>query len=128
MKIIIWIVQVLLALAFAMAGMTKAFGDLGSLAGSMPWVADVPPALVRFIGVAEMTGALGLVLPALTRIRPSLTPLAAAGLATIMILAAVFHTTRGEFGDLVRNLVLLAVALFVVYGRWQRVPIEPRAK
>jgi len=128
MNIAIWIVQVILAIAFAMAGMTKAFGDLGSLAASMPWIGDVPAALTRFIGVAEMIGALGLILPALTRVRPILTPLAAMGLATIMLLAAIFHATRGEFGDIARNLVLLAVALIVAYGRCKRVPIEPRSK
>ena len=83
-------------------------------------------ALVRFPGWAEMVGALGLILPAATRIKPFLTPLAAAGLATVMLLATGFHLFRGEAGDSVRTLVLLALTVLVAYGRWKKAPIEPR--
>ena len=126
MKIALWIVQVLLALAFLGAGATKVFTPIEGLAQQMAWVLDVPPALVPFIGFAEIAGAVGLILPALTRILPWLTPLAAAGLAIDMLFATVFHLTRGEFGNIVPTLILLVLAAFVAYGRWKLVPITSR--
>jgi uncharacterized membrane protein YphA (DoxX/SURF4 family) len=126
MKYALWIVQILLALAFVAAGFMKLTAPVEQLAQTMIWVSDVPVWLVRFIGLAELAGGLGLILPALTRIQPQLTPLAAAGLALDMFLAAIFHLTRGEFGFIVPNLVLLALAAFVAYGRWKLVPIAPK--
>ena len=126
MKIFLWIVQVVLAAVFLMAGAAKAFSPIEELIPSMAWMADVPAGLIRFIGWAEIVGAIGLILPAAFRIKPNLTPLAAAGISTIMVLAAGFHVTRGEMGDVMRNVVLLAVALFVVYGRLKKAPIQPR--
>jgi hypothetical protein len=70
------------------------------------WTRALPPALVRFIGVSELAGALGLIMPAITRIKPRLTPLAAAGLVLVMIFAAAFHILRGELGALLINATL----------------------
>lgn len=126
MKYALWIVQVLLALAFLAAGFMKLATPVDQLAQSMVWVNDVPVWLVKFIGLAELAGGLGLILPALTRIQPQLTPLAGAGLALDMIFAAIFHLSRGEFGFIVPNIVLLALAAFVAYGRWKVAPIAPR--
>lgn len=120
MNIVLWIVQVLLAAAFAMAGFTKISQPIEAMVGMMPWAANVPLLLVRFIGVAEVLGALGLILPGLTKIQPRLTAYAAAGLALVMLLAIIFHLTRGEFGNIVPNVVLLALAAFVAYRRWPR--------
>ena len=86
----------------------------------------VPVTLARFIGAAEIVGALGLLLPALTRIRPSLTPMAAGGLATIMVLATVVHLVRGEMSLVPVNLVLGGLAVFVWWGRTQKAPILPK--
>lgn len=121
----LWIVQILLALAFGMAGSLKTFTPIDELALQMPWVTSTP-ALVRFIGVSELAGALGLILPALTRIRPSLTPLAAAALVLVMILATLFHAVRGEWPGVPVNLVLGGLAAFVAWGRFRKVPIAPR--
>jgi uncharacterized membrane protein YphA (DoxX/SURF4 family) len=124
----LWVAQVVLALMFGMAGVMKLFTPLEALASQgMGFVTDTPELLVRFIGVAELAGALGLILPALTRILPWLTPLAALGLATIQVLAMGLHVIRGEFTVLPMNLALLAIALFVVLGRWRKAPIAPRA-
>jgi hypothetical protein len=82
--------------------------------------------LVRFIGASELLGGLGLVLPAATRIKPALTPLAGAGLITVMVLAALFHLTRGEFGAIPGNVILGSLAAFVAWGRWAKVRIMPR--
>ena len=125
MNVVLWIVQVLLAAAFGMSGVMKSTMPILELALQVPWADDVPVAFVRFIGIVELTGAVGLILPALTRIKPELTPLAALGILTVMLLAMLFHISRGEFGVLPINLVLGAMAAFIAWGR-RRVPIPAR--
>ncbi len=122
----LWVVQILLAGMFAMAGLMKLSQPIDALAASLPWVTTVPEMLVRFIGTAELAGALGLVLPSLTRIKPRLTALAAIGLIAVMLLASAFHASRGEFGVIPMNLVLAAFAAFVAWGRGKAAPIAPR--
>lgn len=122
----LWGAQILLALAFASAGAMKATLPIAELAAKMGWPAAMPPALVRFIGTSELLGALGVVLPAATRIKPGLTSLAGAGLATIMALAALFHASRGEVGMLPTNVVLGGLGALVAWGRWKKVPVAPR--
>ena len=126
LSIALWIAQVLLFGAFAMAGFLKLTTPLDQLAGMMPWVGTVPGALVRFIGFAELAGAVGVVLPAATRVRPGLTPLAALGLLTVMVLAALFHLSRGEASVLPVHAVLGGLAAFVAWGRSARAPIAAR--
>ena len=82
---------------------------------------------VRFIGVVEVLGALGLILPAATRIQPKLTPLAALGLFTVMVLAMITHITRGEFGAIGVNVVLGGLAAFIAWGRLSKAPVQPRS-
>ncbi len=122
----LWVAQVLLALAFGMAGSMKSVTPIEELSKSLPWVSQDLALLVRFIGVSEFAGALGLILPAATRIRPKLTPIAAGGLVLVMALAAVFHLTRGEYGAIGVNATLGALAAFIAWGRTRRAPIEPR--
>ena len=126
LHITLWIAQILLAAAFGMSGSMKLFQPIEALTAAMGWPGDIPPALVRFIGAAELAGALGLILPAATRIRPNLTPLAALGLVLVMVLASGFHLTRGEGGMIVPNLVLGLVAAFIAWGRSRAAPIAPR--
>jgi len=126
LNISLWTVQALLAAMFGMAGISKATRPIAELAPQIPWTAEMSEGLVRFIGVSELAGAVGLLLPALTRVRPGLTPLAAAGLVTVMTLAAAFHATRGELGGIVVNVVLGGLAAFIAWGRYKKVPIEPR--
>ncbi len=126
MKIALWIVQFLLALAFGMAGAMKAFTPAPELIEAMPWVGDAGVAVARIAGLAEVAGAIGLILPALTRIKPQLTAWAGVGLATVMLLAAGFHVTRGELFMLGPNFVLGALAAFVAWGRFRKAPIESR--
>lgn len=126
LHIALWIVQALLFFLFAMVGFTKAAMPLPEVIKNMPWAADVPAALVRFIGVSEALGALGLVMPSLTRIRPVLTPLAGVGLATIMALAIPFHVMRGEASVIGMHIVLGSLAAFVAWGRLKKAPIAPR--
>ena len=122
MNIALWIVQVLLAGMFLMAGVMKAF-QYERAKASLPWVKDVPRGLTTFIGISELLGGLGLLLPALTGILPWLTPLAGAGLALIMILSIGFHASRREGPAIAFNSVLLALAAFVAYGRFLIVPL-----
>jgi uncharacterized membrane protein YphA (DoxX/SURF4 family) len=121
MNIALWVVQVLLAGLFGMAGVLKTF-QYERAKASLPWVQDVSHGLTTFIGVSELLGAIGLVLPMLTGILPWLTPLAAVGLAVIMLLAIVFHLKRGEMQPVVFTIVLFALAAFVAYGRFVIAP------
>jgi len=124
MNIALWIVQILLALAFVMAGTMKATQPAEKLAGRMKWVNSLrPPQLVRLIGTLEVLGAIGLILPAVTGILPWLTPVAAIGLVLQMIGAMILHTRRGEFPHLSTNLVLLILAAFVAVGRFAVGPL-----
>lgn len=118
MNTVLWILQWVLAVAFAVAGVLKSTQPAEKLAPQMPWVTDYRPATVRFIGIVEFLGALGLVLPALTGIAPILTPLAATGIVVIMVLAIVVHARRKEFPGIAVNVVLLALAAIVAWGRF----------
>ncbi len=115
MKIALWIVQILLALVFIASGSMKLFA-FDQFAASAPALAD-QRGLVTFIGIAELAGALGLILPRLLGILPVLTTWAAVGLATIMVLATGFHLSRGEVSHAVVTVILLVLAAFVIYGR-----------
>ncbi|MEV7046492.1 DoxX family protein [Amycolatopsis sp. NPDC051061] len=118
MNIALWVVQVVLAFAFAAAGLLKATQPIAKLGGMLPWVTDFTVSTVRLIGVVEVLGALGLVLPALTGILPVLTPMAAVGLALTMVGAAVLHVRRKENNALASPIVLFLLAAFVVWGRF----------
>ena len=121
MNIVLWMAQVLLALAFLVVGMTHAFlFDPNNIPQGLEWMADLPRPLLMFIGLAEIAGALGVVLPWATGIQKQLTPLAAALLALMMLLAIGFHLMRGEMMNIPPNVVLLALAAFVAWGRYIR--------
>ena len=119
----LWLAQILLAAMFIMAGAMKLFQSVEALTTALPWVSSTPINLVRFIGLSELLGGLGLVLPSLLRIKPVLSIWAAYGLSTVMLLAALFHGSRGEFSAIGVNLVLIAIALFIAWGRGNKAPI-----
>jgi hypothetical protein len=114
----LWIVQGLLAALFLFAGGMKLVLPLEKLTGPVP----LPGLFIRFIGVAEVLGALGLILPGLLRIRPGLTPLAAAGLVIIMIGATAVTVLGGDVVAALISLVVGLLAAFVAYGRWRLAP------
>jgi uncharacterized membrane protein YphA (DoxX/SURF4 family) len=118
MNTALWIVQGLLAVAFLMAGLMKATQPKKKLAENMAWVNDFSASQVRAIGIVEILGAIGLILPAATGILPILTPVAAVGLVVTMLGAAATHVRRGEIQMIVVNMVLLLLAVFVAYGRF----------
>src|SRR3989337_2387699 len=118
MTYIVWIVQVLLALLFLFTGGIKLVLPLEVLTEGSP----LPGWFVRFLGVAEVLGAIGLILPGLLRIRPGLTPLAAAGLVIIMIGATVLALAGGDVALALIPLVVGLLSAFVAYGRWRLTP------
>jgi hypothetical protein len=116
----LWTVQGLLALLFLFAGGVKLVLPLEKLAGPVA----LPGLFLRFIGVAEALGAIGLILPGLLRIRPGLTPLAAAGLVVIMIGATVITLATGGIAEALIPLVVGFLAAFIAYGRWRLAPLR----
>lgn len=122
----LWVAQVLLAAAFLMAGGTKVSAPIEQLQAQMPWVSGAMGGAVRFIGLVELLGGVGLILPAATRILPKLTPLAAYGLLTVMVLGSITHLSRGEYPMILANLVLGGLAAFIAWGRSKKAPIASR--
>jgi uncharacterized membrane protein YphA (DoxX/SURF4 family) len=118
MNVVLWILAGLLAVAFLGAGLTKLTQPKEKLAATMGWVEDFSPGTVKLIGALEVLAAIGLILPAAFDVVPVLVPLAAVGLVALMIGAALTHARRREVPLIVVNLVLLALAAVVVWGRF----------
>jgi uncharacterized membrane protein YphA (DoxX/SURF4 family) len=127
MTYLLWVLQVLLGLLFLFAGGMKLVMSAEAMAAMGPPDAIIFSDLfLKFIGVCEVLGGLGLIVPALLRIRPSLTPLAAA-LLTIIMIGAVAVTIAGPgIGAAVAPFVFTVLIAFVAYGRWKLAPISPR--
>jgi uncharacterized membrane protein YphA (DoxX/SURF4 family) len=122
MNIILWIVQVLVTLLFLAAGSLKISQPKDKLEQRMSWVKHAPAQAVKVIGVLEVLGALGVILPALTGILPWLTPLAAMGLVLTMIGAIVTHIQLAEYSKITGPIVLLVLAAVIAYGRFVIAP------
>ena len=123
MNITLWVLQILLAVAF--------FAHGGLLLMPPPEIAaqmnaSLPRWFWVFLGWAEILAAVGLTLPGITRILPGLVPAAAVGVMIVMISATVWHVARAEYSSALITLVLLAMATFVAYARWRIAPIHPR--
>ena len=97
----------------------KLFQPIDKLAVMWPWVLSVPATLLKFTAVVDVLGALGLILPALTGIKPRLVPVAAICVVVLMALASAFHLSRGE--SIAPNVAFAVMAVFVAWGRWRRV-------
>jgi DoxX-like family len=118
----LWVVQGLLAALFLFSGGMKLILPLEQMTGPIA----LPGPFLRFIGVVEVLGALGLILPGLLRIRPELTPLAAAGLLIVMIGATVVTLAVGDVAPALIPALVGLLAAFVAYGRWRLAPISRR--
>jgi putative oxidoreductase len=123
MHITLWILQVLLALAFLAHGLLF-LAPPPAVAAQMNEM--LPRWFQVFLGVAEVLAAIGLTLPGLTRILPGLVPAAAAGVMIVTASATILHLWRSEFSSAAITFVLLLMATFVCHGRWRRLPIPPR--
>lgn len=122
----IWAVQILGAAAFIMSGVMKTMTPIHELSAMMPWTGEYSVTFVRTIGLVDLAGGLGLLLPSLTRIMPPLTVFAAACCVVLQVFAIAFHTSRGEFMVLPMNAVYISLALIVFWGRGRKAPIAPR--
>ena len=120
---VLWVLQVLLAVAFLAHGLLFLFppADMVELMN-----ASISRPFQLFLGVAEVLAAIGLTLPGITRVLPWLVPCAAAGLMIVMASATVFHIMRSEIASAVTTVVLFLIATFVAYNRWKVLPIQPR--
>ena len=127
MNLLLWILQILLAIYFLSVGVMHFIVPPG-LPAPMSWMYELSAPIHVISGTAEILGALGLILPAATRIRPRLTVYAALGLVAVMILAALFHVQRGEFQNIIMNLMVAGLAGFVAYGRSRLAPIAEKQR
>jgi hypothetical protein len=124
MNILLWVLQVLLALAFFAHGCLFLFPP-AALVAQMN--ASLPRWFQLFLGVAEVLAAVGLTLPGVARVQPWLVSWAAAGVMIVMICATIFHVMRGEVTSAIVTIVLLVTATFIAYMRWRIAPIQPRS-
>ena len=120
---VLWIVQGLLAFIFLFAGGAKLVTPVEQMAAQT----GLPGAFLQFVGVCEVLGAIGLILPGLLRIKPGLTPLAACGLVGVMIGATTVSLRGGAVGPAAFSAVVGLVAVFIAYGRWRMAPLMSRA-
>ncbi len=116
LHVTLWIAQAVLALLFIGTGLFKLATSIATLTNMWPWAGEYP-SLLRFTGVVDLLGGIGVVLPALTHIRPGLTVTAALGCALLMVSAIIFHLSRGEGANTPFNFVMLVIALFIAWGR-----------
>ena len=123
MNALLWVLQVLLAVAFLAHGLLFLFPP-AAMVEQMN--AALPRAFQLFLGVAEMLAAVGLTLPGVTRVYPWLVSCAAAGIMIVMISATMFHIMRGEVSSAITTAVLLLIATCVAYMRWRVLPIRSR--
>lgn len=118
----LWLAQGLLALTFVGTSIWKVATPLPELAAKIPWAGQVSPGLLYATAVFDLLGGLGLVLPWATRIKPGLTVLAGLGCAALQACAIAFHFSRGELVNTPFNFLLLALALFIAWGRREKTP------
>jgi len=121
----LWVLQIVFGIYFIGVGVMHFVVPEG-LPSVMSWMYELPDGLHIAAGVAEILGGFGLILPGLTKIRPELTALAAAGLVLVMIGAIIWHAPRAETQQIVTNVFLLAVMGYVAYGRWRLSPLDGR--
>lgn len=126
LRIGLWVVQALLGLLFIGTGAWKLLTPVPQLAAMIPWAGQVPQSFLQATAVIDLLGGIGVVLPALLRIRPGLTVLAALGCALLQICAIVFHVSRGEALNTPFNVLLVGLSLFVCWGRRYKAPIPAR--
>ena len=124
----LWIAQVLMAGLFGLVGITKLTTPISELAEMLPWITESPEMVVRFIGLSELLGAVGLILPTALRMQPQLTNFAAIGLAIVMVLATGFHVYRGEFEVVPVNIILLGILILINWGRNKKAPVLPKGE
>ncbi len=127
LHIVLWIAQIILGAIFLLAGFMKTSSTINELSASLPWAAEVPEGVVRFIGIAELLGGIGLLLPSILRSKPVLTTWAAIGLVLVMLCAIVFHISRGEMNVIGINISLMLIAFLIAWGRYKKAPLAAKS-
>ncbi len=123
---LLWILQIFFGIYFIFVGVMHFVLPEG-LPGPMEWMYELSDTTHSIVGIAEVLGGLGLILPSVTRIRPELTVYAAIGLVLVMIGAIIWHATRSETSSIAQNVIIGAILGFVAYGRARLYPIEPKS-
>lgn len=126
MNALLWVLQILFGLYFIFVGILHFIVPEG-LPELLEWMYDLPDSLHLTAGIAEIAGGLGLILPGVTGVQPGLVTWAAAGLAVVMVGAAIWHAGRGETMQIGLNIVNAVILLFIAYGRWRLRPLPSRA-
>lgn len=126
LNITLWIVQTLIALGLIWGGYVKLFQPIEETAKMLPWALE-HPSLLKFTGVVDLLGGLGIVLPSALRIHPKLTVFAAYGIIILMISASIFHISRDETSLIGMNIFFLILAVFIVWGRKKQRVILPKS-
>lgn len=124
----LWAAQAFLAVVFLATGAGKLFLPMEKLYALIPWTKDVNSLPVRLIGLSEIIGSIGLILPTLLRIKPQLTSWAAIGIAFVMLLAILFNISMGETSVIGINIILFLTAVFVAWGRFKKSAISQKYK
>ena len=124
-NVVLWVLQWFFGLYFIFVGVSHFIVPDG-LPSTMEWMYELSDTMHIVVGIAEILGGLGLILPSVTRIRPELTVYAAVGLVIVMIGAGIWHATRSEGPQIAQNVIIGALLAFVAYGRWKLSPIPAR--
>lgn len=121
----LWAAQVVVAISFCAGGVMKIAMPVDQLAGIWPWTGQIAPIFLTLLGIIDLAGGAGVLLPSLTRIKPRLTLWAAAGCIALQLCAMAFHASRGELQALPVNAVFIALNAFILWGRGAR-SLTPR--
>jgi hypothetical protein len=127
LRIGLWTAQVIVFALFTLFGGMKLLMPIDRLAQMWVWPGEVPAWFLHLTGLFDVAGGVGVLLPAVTRIHPRLTVLAALGCTLLQIAAIIFHLSRGEAPAVPLNIVLLALSIFILWGRGRRAPIAPHS-
>ena len=120
LNIFLWITQIVLAIIFIWGAWMKLFTSVDKLSAMWPWVAQIPLALLKFTAIVDLLGGIGLILPALLRIKPTLTPIAAVAIIVLMVVSTIFHISRGEVSVIGANIIFALFAAFIAWGRFKK--------
>ena len=125
LKIGLWTAQVIVFVLFTLFGGMKLLMPVDKLAEMWVWPGQVPTWFLHLTGILDVAGGIGVLLPAITRVQPRLAVLAALGCTLLQIAAIIFHLSRGEAAVVPLNAVLLALSVFILWGRGKQAPIAP---